>query len=111
MRGIPPINRDYELESSRVRYNADAEQFARDMYITNMESNRAFKRWRQEKNYVAVRVSKRRRYYALINATRYPPPPPPPPYGQGSGIDIASYQTILRYAVKSSLSKGSGFDH
>ena len=43
---------------------------------------------------------------ALINATRYPPP-----YGHGSGFDIASYQSILRYAVKSSLSKGSGFDH
>ena len=58
------LNRDYELESSRVRYDADAEQSARDMYmyIANMESNRALKRWRQEKNSVAVRASKRRRY-------------------------------------------------
>ena len=39
------------------------------------------------------------------------PPGTPPPYGHGSGFDIASYQSILRYAVKSSLSKGSGFDH
>ena len=62
MRGIPPINRDYELESSRVRYDADAEQrraSARDMYRANLESNRAYKRWRQEKNSIA---SKRRRY-------------------------------------------------
>ena len=61
-RGIPPINRDYELESSRVRYDADAEQrraSARDMYRANLKSNRAYKRWRQEKNSIA---SKRRRY-------------------------------------------------
>ena len=59
------LNRDYELESSRVQYNADAEQrraSARDMYKANLESNRASKRWRQEKNYVVVRTSKRRRY-------------------------------------------------
>ena len=59
------LNRDYELESSQVRYDADAEQRrapARDMYISNLESNRASKRWRQEKNSVAVRTSKRRRY-------------------------------------------------
>ena len=39
-------NRDYELESSRVRYNADAEQrraSARDIYRANLESNRASK--------------------------------------------------------------------
>ena len=59
------LNRDHELESSQVRYDADAEQkraSARDMYIANLESNRASKRWRQEKNSVAVRTSKRRRY-------------------------------------------------
>ena len=59
------LNRDYELESSRVRYDADAEQrraSARDMYIANLESNRASKRWQQEKNSVAVRASKKRRY-------------------------------------------------
>ena len=64
IRGIR-LNRDYELESSQVRYDADAEQrqaSARDMYIANLESNRASKRWRQEKNSVAVRTSKRRRY-------------------------------------------------
>ena len=58
-------NRDYELESSRVRYNVDIEQrraSARDIYTANLESNRASKRWRQEKNSVAVRASKRRRY-------------------------------------------------
>ena len=52
------LNRDYELESSRVRYDADAEQrraSARDMYRANLESNRASKRWQQEKNSVAVR--------------------------------------------------------
>ena len=32
------------------------------MYIANLASNRASKRWRQEKNSVAVRTSKRRRY-------------------------------------------------
>ena len=55
----------YELESSRVRYDADAEQrraSARDMYRANLESNRASKRWQQEKNSVAVRASKMRRY-------------------------------------------------
>ena len=31
------------------------------MYRANLESNRASKRWRQEKNSVAVRASKRRR--------------------------------------------------
>ena len=47
------LNRDYELESSQVRYDADAEQrwaSARDMYIANLESNRASKRWQQKKN-------------------------------------------------------------
>ena len=47
------LNRDYELESSPVRYDADAEQrwaSARDMYIANLESNRASKRWQQKKN-------------------------------------------------------------
>ena len=56
------LNRDYELESSRVRYDADAEQrraSARDMYRANLESNQASKRWQQEKNSVA---SKKRRY-------------------------------------------------
>ena len=59
------LNRDYELESSRVRYDADAEQrraSARDMYRANLESKRASKRWQQEKNSVAVRASKMRRY-------------------------------------------------
>ena len=59
------LNRDYELESSRVRYDADAEQrraSTRDMYRANLESNRASKRWQQEKNSVAVRASKKRRY-------------------------------------------------
>ena len=59
------LSRDYELESSRVRYDADAEQrraSARDMYRANLESNRASKRWQQEKNSVAVRASKKRRY-------------------------------------------------
>ena len=58
-------NLDYELESSRVQYDADAEQrraSARDMYTAYLESNRAFKRWQQEKNSVAVRASKMRRY-------------------------------------------------
>ena len=33
------------------------------MYRANLdESNQAYKRWRQEKNSVAVRASKRRRY-------------------------------------------------
>ena len=57
--------RDYELESSRVRYDADAEQrwaSARDMCRANLESNRASKMWQQEKNSVAVRASKKRRY-------------------------------------------------
>ena len=31
-------------------------------YIANLASNRASKRWRQEKNSVAVRTSKKRRY-------------------------------------------------
>ena len=31
------------------------------MYIANLESNRASKRWRHEKNSVAMRASKRRR--------------------------------------------------
>ena len=47
------------------RDDADAEQRrapARDMYRANLESNRASKRWLQEKNSVAVRASKRRRY-------------------------------------------------
>ena len=42
------LNRDYELESSRVRYDADAEQrraSVRDMYRANLESNQASKRW------------------------------------------------------------------
>ena len=59
------LNRGYELESSRVRYDADAEQrraSARDMYRANLESNRASKRWQQEKNSVVVRASKMRRY-------------------------------------------------
>ena len=54
------LNRDYELESSQVRYDADAEQrwaSARDMYIANLESNRGGNRKR-----IAVRTSKRRRY-------------------------------------------------
>ena len=34
----------------------------RDMYRANLESNRASKRWQQEKNSVAVRASKIRRY-------------------------------------------------
>ena len=55
-------NQDDELESSRIRYDADAEQrraSARDMYRANLnlESNRASKRWRQEKNFVAVQAS------------------------------------------------------
>ena len=40
------LNRDYALESSRVRYDADAEQrwaSAREMYRANLESNRASK--------------------------------------------------------------------
>ena len=44
---------------------ADAEQrrsSVRDMYRANLESNRAYKRWKQEKNSVAVRASKKRRY-------------------------------------------------
>ena len=49
-----------------MSYDADAEQrraSARDMYRANLESNRAFKRWRQKKmNSVAVRASKMRRY-------------------------------------------------
>ena len=56
------LNRDYELESSRVRYDAEAEQrraSARDMYRANLELNQASKRWQQEKNSVA---SKKRRY-------------------------------------------------
>ena len=57
------LNRDYELESSRVWYDADAEQrraSARDMYRANLESNQASKRCgQQEKNSVA---SKKRRY-------------------------------------------------
>ena len=56
------LNRDYELESSRVRYDADAEQrraSARDMYRANLESNQASKRWQQEKISVAF---KKRRY-------------------------------------------------
>ena len=32
------------------------------MYRANLESNRASKRWQQEKNSVAVRTSKKRRY-------------------------------------------------
>ena len=32
------------------------------MYRANLESNRASKRWQQEKNSVAVRASKKRRY-------------------------------------------------
>ena len=43
----------------------DAEQrlaSARDMYKANLESNRASKRWQQEKNSIAVRASKMRRY-------------------------------------------------
>ena len=59
-------NRGDELESSRIRYDADVEQrreSSTDMqYIANLKSNRASKRWRQEKNLVAVRASKRRRY-------------------------------------------------
>ena len=56
------LNRDYELESSQVRYDADAEQrraSARDMYMyrANLESNQASKRWQQEKNSVVVRAS------------------------------------------------------
>ena len=56
------LNRDYELESSRVRYDADTEQrraSARDMHRANLESNQASKRWRQEKNSDA---SKKQRY-------------------------------------------------
>ena len=69
------LNRDYELEFSKVRYDADAEQrraSARDMYIANLESNRASKRWRQEKNSVAVRTSKRRRYELNSDEKRAP---------------------------------------
>ena len=33
---------------------------ARDMYRANLDSNRASKRWQQEKNSVAARASKRR---------------------------------------------------
>ena len=61
------LNRDcYELESSRVRYDADAEQrraSARDMYRANLESNRASKRWQREKT----------EFWALV---QFPPPPP-----------------------------------
>ena len=32
------------------------------MYRANLESNRASKRWQQEKNSAAVRASKKRRY-------------------------------------------------
>ena len=32
------------------------------MYRANLESNRASKRWQQEKNSVAVRAPKKRRY-------------------------------------------------
>ena len=53
------LNQGYEFESSRVWYDADAEQTARDMYSANLESNRASNRWQQEKNSVAVRASKR----------------------------------------------------
>ena len=61
------LNRGYELESSRgrVRYDADAEQrraSARDIYRVHQESNRGSKTWQQEKNSVAVRASKMRRY-------------------------------------------------
>ena len=47
-------NQDDELESSRIRYDADAKQrraSARDMYRANLESNQASKRWRQEKEF------------------------------------------------------------
>ena len=65
--GPPPPSRKAggAHESSRVRYDADAEQrraSARDMYRANLESNRASKRWQQEKNSVAVRASRKRRY-------------------------------------------------
>ena len=69
------LNRDYELESSRVRYDADAEQrwaSARDMYVyrANLESNRASKRWQQEKNSVAMRASKKLRYELNSRASK-----------------------------------------
>ena len=39
------LNRDYELESSRVWYDAERRQAsACDMYRVNLESNRAYKR-------------------------------------------------------------------
>ena len=56
------LNRDYELESSRVWYDADAKQrraSARDMYRANLESNRAYKRRRHEQNSDKIRASKR----------------------------------------------------
>ena len=38
----------------------------------NLESNRAYKRWRQEKNSIAVRASKRRRYELNSDEKRAP---------------------------------------
>ena len=46
--------------------------FARDMYRANLESNRAYKRRRQEMNSVAVRASKRRRYELNSDEKRAP---------------------------------------
>ena len=40
------------------------------MYIANLASNRASKRWRQEKNSVAVLTSKGRRYELNSNEIR-----------------------------------------
>ena len=51
-------NRDDELESFRVRYNADPEQkraSVRDSYRADLESNRASKRQRYEQNSDEVR--------------------------------------------------------
>ena len=40
-----------------IRWPEQRRASARDMYRANLESNRASKRWRQEKNYVAVQAS------------------------------------------------------
>ena len=53
-------NQDDELESSRIRYDADAEQrraSARHVPCTEQIWSFYCKRWRQEKNSVAVQVS------------------------------------------------------
>ena len=62
------INRDYELESSQVRYDADAEQrrFSPPQLIKNRAWGRGYvhskSRVEPSFNSVAVRTSKRRRY-------------------------------------------------